>query len=86
MNPLKWSREHKVALLITVMIGALVGFLLGWIGFNLSRGASGGMGLGRYVNYWLSGHSTFTTAPLWALTGALVGGAVIYVIRLMGER
>jgi hypothetical protein len=29
MNPLRWKREHQIAWLLTIAVGALIGFLWG---------------------------------------------------------
>ncbi len=78
LNPLRWKREHQVALICAVGLGVFIGVLCGamlvdqnplahrvWLGRSW-----------RYLDlYWL-----YVLA--WGAIGAIVGGTVIYIHRL----
>lgn len=67
MNPLRWKREHQVALTIAALIGAVIGPLAG---YGLSND-------GWSLSFWF-GRSAF----VWIIGGAAIGAAIVYVIRL----
>jgi hypothetical protein len=72
MNPLKWRREHQVALVLGALIGVAVGLAIGFIYNGV-----------HYVTLfpWLAGGS----ALRWGVFGALVGGATIYMRQLLHD-
>jgi hypothetical protein len=69
MNPLKWRREHQVALLLGAAVGIAIGLLIGFI-YNGVHYAT--------LPQWL-GWSAFR----WGVLGALVGGTTIYMRQLL---
>ena len=34
MNPLEWERKHQIALILAAIVGAALGFVLGYIVFH----------------------------------------------------
>jgi hypothetical protein len=76
MNPLTWSREHQIALLLTAVIAAALGTVLGYIVYAL------GWGEGALpFQSWL--WRLFQGPVWWALFGAVVGAAGVFVRNLM---
>src|ERR1700730_12178769 len=77
MNPfISWSREHQVALLIAALIGAALATVLGYIVYAVGWG-EGALPFESWIWRLLGG-------PLWwALFGAVMGAASIFVRNLM---
>jgi hypothetical protein len=76
MNPLSWSREHQLALLVAALIGAALATVLGYLVY-----ASGwGEGAVPFESWILR---LFAGPLWWALFGAVIGGASIFVRNLM---
>jgi hypothetical protein len=71
MNPFAWRREHQVAIILGALLGAVI---LEVIGFMY-----------RGLNYGLITSGLFWSASSirWAILGALIGGCIIYVQRLL---
>ncbi len=71
MNPLKWRLEHQAALVLGAAVGIVIGLLIGFIYNGV-----------HYVtlSQWL-GWSAFR----WAVLGALLGGATIYMRELLHQ-
>lgn len=80
MNPLNWDRKLKIALVILMAIGAVVGFVTGYIVYGAARGGSGGISF----NYWAN-HPFRYGGVWWASIGALIGAGLLYV-RILTER
>jgi hypothetical protein len=79
MNPLRWERRHRIALLVAAAIGAALGVVLGYIVYGAARGADGGVRFG----YWIS---QFRYGSLgWAVFGAVAAGGSAYVRRLISN-
>jgi hypothetical protein len=76
MNPLRWKREHQVALAVAALIGAFVGPLVGYALYAAGSGAEGAIGL----NYWFTGRRIGNL--LWAIPGAAIGAGIVYALRL----
>lgn len=72
MNPLKWRREHQVALLVGIALGIVAGLVIGFMHNGIHYAT---------LSPWLTGGSGFR----WGVFGALVGGAAIYMRQLMHE-
>ena len=72
MNPLKWRREHQVALVLGAAMGISVGLVIGYI-YNDVHYANATLRL------YFEGGSGFR----WGVFGALVGGTAIYVRQLL---
>ena len=77
INPLKWQREHQVALLISILAGAACGFLVGFAVTNAS--SSGAFTLTLWLKFRTS------DAITWAVLGAIIVGGVIYAKRLFSN-
>jgi hypothetical protein len=80
MNPLKWKREHQVALGIAAIIGAVLGLLIGYLVYVIAQGAASAMSFGRWIEY-----SLWAAAILWAIVGAIIFGGSVYMQRLLRE-
>jgi hypothetical protein len=75
-NPVSWSREHQVALLIGALIGAALATVLGYIVYAVGWG-EGALPFESWIWRPLGG-------PIWwAFFGAVMGGASIFVRNLM---
>jgi hypothetical protein len=83
MNPLKWKREHQVALFCAVVLGCLAGLILGlreikpyghgrWIELYCSFGS---------CTYLLDGY--WLLVILWAGLGGIIGATVVYIRQLL---
>ena len=76
MNPFSWSREHQLALLVAALIGAALATVLGYIVYAVGWG-EGAVPFESWILRLLRG-------PIWwALFGAVIGGASIFVCILM---
>jgi hypothetical protein len=75
MNPLTWTREHQLALAIAALIGAAVATVLGYVVYAVGWG-EGALPFESWI--W----RVFLGPLWWALFGAVIGGAVIYVRNL----
>jgi hypothetical protein len=79
MNPFSWSREHQLALIVAAFVGAALATVLGYIVYALGWG-EGALSFENWILRLLRG-------PIWwALFGAVIGGASIFVRKLMRER
>ena len=79
MNPLHWKREHQVALVGTIALGAVLGFLFGLYevypyGHSLEYVKSNGA-LGWIDTYWL-------LVVARGLFGAVISGVAGYLFQL----
>ena len=76
MNPLHWQREHQVAWIVTNLVGAFLGLLLGFIDFPP-------------FSLWEKSHvfATWLSFPksywLWPSLGFLITGMVFYAAQLL---
>lgn len=80
MNPKNWSRNEQIAAVITAIVGLFIGIVVGYIVYATGRGAAGALPFGRWLDYPLR-----LGVVWWALTGATIGVAVIYVRRLTSK-
>jgi hypothetical protein len=78
INSFSLSREQQLALLIVALIGAALGTVLGYFVYAVGWGE----GALPFENWILQ---PFRGAILWALFGAVIGGASIFVRNLMRE-
>jgi hypothetical protein len=73
MNPLAWPRAHQIALVLGAILGAVIMVVVGL--------------MYRGVNYGIltseSGLVWSASAIRWAILGAVLGGGIIYVQRLL---
>jgi Flp pilus assembly protein protease CpaA len=76
MNPFSWNHEHQVALLVAALIGAALAIVLGYIVYAVGWG-EGALAFESWIWRLLHG-------PVWwALFGAIMGGASMFVLYLM---
>jgi hypothetical protein len=76
MNPLSWSREHQLALPIAAVIGAALATVLGYLVY------AAGWEVGAVpFESWL--RRLFGGPIWWALFGAVIGGAIVFVCNLL---
>jgi len=76
MNPLNWSREHQIALCVVALIGAALATVLGYLVYAAGWG-EGAVPFGNWLGRLFDG------AIWWALFGAVIGGAIIFVRNLL---
>jgi len=74
MNPVRWKREHQIALGIAGIIGATLGVLVAYT----TRLSPNSMGF----FYWLDTRG-WPDVIWWALLGALIGGGIVYARQLL---
>jgi hypothetical protein len=75
LDPLRWAREHQVALLAAFLLGAIGGIAYAFASFS----SSGGMP-GTYFWRWLMVPRFYWP---WALLGAAICGLAVYVAQLL---
>jgi hypothetical protein len=76
MNPLSWSRDHQIALCLAALIAAALATVLGYLVYAAGWG-EGAVPFGSWLGRLLEG-------PIWwALFGAVIGGAIIFVRNLL---
>ena len=86
MNPFTWKREHQIALLLAVILGAALGSVLGYLAFAAAQGASGAPSFDWWMwARWPYTNSTKSGGFWWMIFGGIAGGAFLYVYRLMRE-
>jgi len=76
MNPLGWKREHLVALLVSLIVGATAGLMAG---FTVAHTPMTPYGL----TVWLEVRNA--DAAIWAAQGAIVAGGLVYLWRLLSN-
>jgi hypothetical protein len=71
MNPFVWRREHQVAIILGAILGAVILVVIGY--------------MRRGLNYGTLTPDVFWSASTarWAILGALIGGCMVYVRRLL---
>lgn len=86
MNPFRWKRELKLALLMAATIGIPLGIILGYIttgGMTWEVGARPPNDYSWPPFYLMK----ITWGPLtffwWGLFGASIGAAIIYIVQLV---
>ena len=81
LNPLRWKREHRIALLVAAGIGGTIG-LVHCVRIGLAH-----PGMCNTLHVWFvrSDCRDLVLYPelWWPLFGALLGAAVVYVWGLM---
>jgi hypothetical protein len=71
MNPFVWRREHQAAIILGAILGAVVLLVIGFM--------YRGLNYGEIVSELLWSSST----ARWAILGALIGGCMVYLRRLL---
>jgi len=71
MNPFVWRREHQAAIILGAILGAVVLIVIGF--------------MYRGLNYGTISSAVFWSASTarWAILGALIGGCMVYLRRLL---
>jgi len=76
MNPLHWTREHQLALVVMSAFGAILGLLLGFIHSLVFSSTQAGQGFAAWLlfpeSHW----------P-WPLFGFLITGLTFYAAQLL---
>jgi hypothetical protein len=76
LNPATWSKNHKLALGLSALIGLVAGVVVGYLVYATGSGADGAVSFG----YWVD-HPIRRGGLWWGLIGAAIGAAVVYVKR-----
>jgi hypothetical protein len=71
MNPFVWRREHQAAIILGAILGAVVLLVIGFMYRGLNYGEMSSELL------WSS------STARWAILGALIGGCMVYLRRLL---
>jgi hypothetical protein len=71
MNPFVWRQEHQVAIILGAILGAVILLVIGFMYRGLNFGTISSEVL------WSS------STARWAILGALIGGCIVYVRRLL---
>ena len=71
MNPFAWRREHQAAIILGAILGAVILLVIGFM--------YRGLNYGTLTSDLLWSSST----ARWAIFGALIGGCLVYVRRLL---
>jgi hypothetical protein len=77
MNPLEWKREHQIALVISILIGLMLG-----LAFGYARDPH----IGSFVDWFttaLDPNYPGYTGTGWSIFGALVAGGIVYATVLL---
>jgi len=78
MNPLRWTREHLVAWVATIALGASVGLLLGWLWSPFSRAQ--GAQVGTFFFFWVQYPDGYWP---WLAFGAVIAALAFYAAKLL---
>ena len=79
MNPLRWKREHQLALVVAALIGLIVGEV---VGFALT-GAGERFGAWLEESFWY--HYITFGGFMWGIFGAIIGAAIVYTANLIRQ-
>ena len=71
-NPLKWKSAHRMALAVSIVAGGAAGNIVGYYHFGRSN-----------MSDWFEYRTG--EAFVWAVTGAIIVGAAIYVRRVFSD-
>ncbi len=87
MNPLRWRREHQIALAIAAALGGIACVVIGYFVYSVGLG-DGAEDFGNWVqapfSFFLYQYPVYDFASAeWFTFGAIIGGAVVYVGRLL---
>lgn len=70
--------KRRIALALTLVVGAVLGSIVGFIVASASNGAGGGSGF----RYWLY-HPLSEASLWWAIGGAGIATAIVYIRRTL---
>ena len=71
MNPFVWRREHQIALILGALLGAVVLIVVRFMYHGLNYEAI------FSAAFWSTGTAR------WAILGAVIGGILVYVRKLL---
>jgi hypothetical protein len=71
MNPFVWRQEHQIAIILGAILGAVILIVIGFMYRGLNYGTL------TFDLLWSS------SSARWAILGALIGGCMVYVRRLL---
>ena len=77
MNPLIWKKEHQLALIVTCVLGAVLGMLFGFTVSLASFGAPDAVG--TWFDAWLQNPDFYWP---WPVFGVVIAGLTFYAVRL----
>jgi len=80
MNPLNWTSNEKIAAVLFVTIGVITSVIVGYFVYAIGSGAEGASSFGSWID-----HPIRRGGIWWALTGAGICLAVIYIQRLLSK-
>ena len=76
LNPLQCKSHHLAGLLVAIAAGVVLGVIIGFLTDAMARY----WGLAVWPN------ERTADAILWALAGAIIGGAVVYCYRVFANQ
>ena len=77
MNPLAWKRQHQLAWLVIVLMGAFIGLLLGWLWSPFSHVQGTQVGVAFAV--WLEYPGAYWP---WLFLGMSIAALAFYAVQL----
>jgi hypothetical protein len=77
MNPIRWSKGYKAALILALAIGISGGIILGYLVYATGSGADGAISF----KYWINRSGVY----LWGIWGAAISVALIFIKHLTRE-
>ena len=80
MNPLKWKREHQIALVLGIIVGVSLGLVLGYLVYATNTEAEDGYRFGSWMRQGIS-----RGAHWWGLFGGAIGASVVSLKRLLSN-
>jgi len=88
IDPRTWKREHKIALLLAIVLGAALGAWVGGRAFAPSTDMGGWTVIARnYCGWHICADLWFVDLPPsvvgWSFLGAVMGGVLVYIRQLL---
>ena len=81
MNPLKWPRAQQYALAIGTLLGGVGGLIVGYFANQPSYATAF---VNPFYSWVFGGNGDYDWGSAeWAVSGAIIGAAVIYTQRLL---
>jgi hypothetical protein len=71
MNPITWTRDHQIALVIAIILGALIGVIVGYFAYAATAGMDGAVSMGAWLHHPLRRGAGWSAG----LGAGIVGGA-----------
>lgn len=87
MNPLRWKREHRLAMLCALALGGFFGVIFGVrhidpVGWNEWPFLCGSGFYAQSCSFYVS-PGYWSLVALWAAIGATISGLIVYIQQLM---